>query len=603
MLLIRSATLYGLSLCLIALLMMGISIQMGQALQFSMLEIALMGAIAIVAALLGLTAGMFTLAVLFFAWYGLSGAPVLPLDGATPELLLQLLFGCAVAATGLFSDYVRRRYRSDRALPGMVHGAAIGPQQGKGLQGHLHGFLEHLTGFWISHRLAANILSGAGVCAAGLLAAWWLRGALGSTTCVLIALSGVIAAASLTGPRIGALLATASALALVALSGVPGNAVWLTPINGLFAVVIFAGLGWAVGAFMESRRQAHRAVQVLMRAGREMSVCNEEVGIRCLLFDSLTALASGGMVELIREGVDAAGLPDAAGWQSCRLKGQGREVGTARWRFYGPDRQQIRADAAVALCDLAAANIVRVRLEQEKIGMAFEARTEHLRTILLDAVSHHFRSPLAGILGSVTSILTLPDPPDLRAQRELLLIIKEQANRLSRYVDNFLSVARLESGAIEVRPAEVDLEALIYDVWESFGEAGGARRFFKVTGVAGGLRTDPALLGQVLGNILENAIKYSEEESVVEVHIWRAEGRVMIQVTDQGPGIPPASQKRMFERFFRSPGARVPGLGLGLYITRSLVEILGGDVQASNRAHGGPGLAVTIALPGEGGVV
>ena len=600
---IRSATLYGLSLCIVALLMVGISIQMGQGLHFTLLEAALMGAVVAVAAMLGSTAGMFTLAVLFFAWHGLSGAPLLPIGSQAPELLLQLLFACAVAATGLFSDSVRRRYRSDRASLGSMHGAAIRPQPGAGGLAGLHEFLDRVASLWGSHRIAANVLSGASACVIGLLAVWWFKAVLGGTTCVLIALSGVMTGASLTGPRMGALLATISALALVALSGVPGNAVWFTPISGLFALVIFVGAGWAVGAFMESRRQADQAAHVLMRAGREMSVCDEEVGIRCLLFDSLTALASGGLVELIREGVDADGLPDAAEWQCCRLKGQGRQVGTARWRFYGPDRQQIRADAAVALCDLAAANIVRVRLEQEKSGMAFEARTEHLRTILLDAVSHHFRSPLAGILGSVTSILTLPDPPDLRAQRELLLIIKEQANRLSRYVDNFLSVARLESGAIEVRPAEVDLEALIYDVWESFGEAGGGRRFLKVTGAAGGLHTDPALLGQVLGNILENAIKYSEEESVVDVHIWRADGKVMIQVTDQGQGIPPASQKRMFERFFRSPGARVPGLGLGLYITRSLVEILGGDVQASNRAHGGPGLAVTIALPGEGGVV
>ncbi|MGN6366503.1 ATP-binding protein [Asticcacaulis taihuensis] len=599
---IRDSALYFVSILFITLLALGVSMQMGHGMLIGGSEIALMAGVVCVSALFGFTAGMLILIVLYLTWHGVFGTPLLSPTSQTPELLLQVLFGCAVAATGLFSDAVRRRYRFDRgSLPAV--GRAM-PKRGPGvnIEDHLN-IWHRLVALGRMHQDPVRLIAGVGCTVICFGVAWSLQDMLGAVTCVLIILMGTAGAAWLTGHRVGALLATVSALSLTVLPGALGHEAWLTPVNGLFSVLVFSGTGWAIGSVSDGRRHERMALRTLIQSGRAMAISNEEVVIRCQLFDGLTALAFGGLIELIREGVDAAALPDAANWKSSRLLAQGREVGTARWRFYGPDRQQIRADAAIALCDLAAANIVRVRLEQEKSGMAFEARTEHLRTILLDAVSHHFRSPLAGILGSVTSILTLPDPPDPHAQRELLLIIKEQANRLSRYVDNFLSVARLESGAIEVRPAEVDLEALIYDVWESFGEAGGGRRFLKVTGVAGGLRTDPALLGQVLGNILENAIKYSEEESVVDVHIWRAEGRVMIQVTDQGPGIPPASQKRMFERFFRSPGARVPGLGLGLYITRSLVEILAGDVQASNRAHGGPGLAVTIALPGEGGVV
>jgi two-component system sensor histidine kinase KdpD len=217
--------------------------------------------------------------------------------------------------------------------------------------------------------------------------------------------------------------------------------------------------------------------------------------------------------------------------------------------------------------------------------------------ILLDAVSHHFRSPLTGILGSVTSILSAPDDQDPDARRELLLIIKEQANRLSRYVDSFLSVARLESGSIDVNLADVDVEAVIDDVWESFGEAGGSRRFLQVEIEPHQVRTDPRLLAQVLGNVLENAIKYSPEGSVVDVRGRKQGEQMVLQVVDEGPGVPEDSQGRIFDRFFRSRGAKAPGLGLGLYITRSLVEILGGAADAHNRTDGKSGFMVSITLP------
>ncbi|CAN7448626.1 ATP-binding protein [Phenylobacterium sp. LjRoot164] len=229
--------------------------------------------------------------------------------------------------------------------------------------------------------------------------------------------------------------------------------------------------------------------------------------------------------------------------------------------------------------------------------MEFRARTEQLRTILLDAVSHHFRSPLAGILGSATSILNLPEQHDREARRELLLIIKEQANRLNRYVENFLSVARLESGAIDVNPTEVALEPLLYDVWETFGEAGGARRFLHVEVGEASVTADPALLAQVIGNILENAIKFSAEGSMVGVRARREGEAVILEFTDQGCGVAPGAEDRIFGRFFRGQGTAAPGLGLGLYITRSLVEMLGGSVRAQNRSDGEGGLVISVSLP------
>ena len=144
---------------------------------------------------------------------------------------------------------------------------------------------------------------------------------------------------------------------------------------------------------------------------------------------------------------------------------------------------------------------------------------------------------------------------------------------------------------------DISLEPLIYDVWETFGEAGGARRFLHVKIDSDLVRADSSLLAQVFGNVLENAIKFSPEGSVVDVRSRKDGSRLVVEVSDQGPGVEQEYQDRIFDRFFRSRRAKAPGLGLGLYITRSLVDIMGGSVQARNRSNGEPGLVMSIALP------
>jgi signal transduction histidine kinase len=151
-----------------------------------------------------------------------------------------------------------------------------------------------------------------------------------------------------------------------------------------------------------------------------------------------------------------------------------------------------------------------------------------------------------------------------------------------------------------VNLAEVHLEPLIYDVWETFGEAGGSRRFLQVDIDPQPIRADPSLLAQVLGNVLENAIKFSPEESIVDVRSRRKGDRIVLEVTDQGVGVLAGNEDNIFRRFFRSPGAKAPGLGLGLYITRSLVEMQGGQVEAKNRNDGATGLRVSLVLPAVG---
>ena len=106
---------------------------------------------------------------------------------------------------------------------------------------------------------------------------------------------------------------------------------------------------------------------------------------------------------------------------------------------------------------------------------------------------------------------------------------------------------------------------------------------------------------KALVNILENAIKFSAEGSMVAVRARRAGEAVVLEFTDQGCGVAPGATERIFDRFFRGQSTPAPGLGLGLYITRSLIEILGGSVRAQNRTDGEGGLVISVSLPAAAG--
>jgi len=593
---------------LIAMIASGAATFLMQGDQLGRVETVLIAAALIVAILFGLMYGLLA-AVVVLAVHAVTGLPPLSVAFSADDAVLLALFGAGVAVTGLYTDAARRGARR----PGTLFAARRrsnadgGPAEPTPLSGQPLGKARPASGLKEIQRALAFVF----IVACGLAGGWLTRHLMGPPCGLLVLLTSVIVAGGLLGARFGLASGLLTALALATYSG-SATGPSLSQAAAGFSVVVFAFLGWGVGRLADELKRQRESLESLVSASRDLSSSNDEAAIRSVLFDSLSKITLVSQVELRDDSgtvlmTTGAAAPPAepmskAGrrWRTRRLAADGRDVGEARWRLRAHDKDVAVADEiASSLIDLGAAAIVRARLSAEKAEMEFIARTEHLRTILLDAVSHHFRSPLAGIIGSVTSILSLPEQHDRDVRRELLLIIKEQANRLNRYVDNFLSVARLESGSIDINLKDVSLEPLVYDVWETFGEAGGARRFLRVNVDQQPVRTDDALMTQVLGNLLENAIKFSSEGSVIDVRGVRRDGQVVIEVIDQGCGVPQSSQPRIFDRFFRSPGAKSPGLGLGLYITRSLVEMLGGRVEAHNRSDGESGLVVTLVLPQE----
>lgn len=570
----------------------------------------LLAAVLVVATALGLLYGLAVGGLALAGMHVVARAPLLPHGWLSEDGLLFGLLCAAVVSAGLYADFARRRESAARALLAAgerlsvhVSDTALGQiMRSGGADGLSRSEMLENAG----RTMACVLVVGAGLALAHVVGA-----GLGPSAPTVIMIGSVLAAGGALGASLGL---SGGILAVLALLAFPATDQFVAaPQVVAFDLLMFAAFGWAVGRLADRLQQERRAIQGLTAASRELAAGADEAAVRQILLESLVKVTGGGAVELVDEAGEGrlASVAEGRGkpspgtggpWRERELASDGRVVGTVRWL---PGRRAERRgegdDVAASVIDLGASAIVRARLGVEKAEMEFRARTEHLRTILLDAVSHHFRSPLAGILGSATSILSLPEQHDREARRELLLIIKEQANRLNRYVENFLSVARLESGAIDVNLTEVALEPLIYDVWETFGEAGGARRFLHAQVGEAAVIADRSLLAQVFGNILENAIKFSAEGSMVGIRCRREGEELVIEFTDQGSGVAPANEDRIFDRFFRSQSTQAPGLGLGLYITRSLVEMLNGSVRATNRTDGESGLVVFVRLPAAGG--
>lgn len=546
----------------------------------------LLAAVFVTAALWGVIPGLLSAALGAVAFNMLIGAAALEHQLQSPVdvlLLAALIAGSCVA--GVLSDLSRRAPPQERERsPEPPQATPVEPAPviagGRGLNTD-------------TRRLVATVA----LLGVAVLAALVIRPGLDGGSPALAFAAVVAALGVLHGARVGAVSGVVATIALNILVG-PHHGGWLSELID-FAIIV--GLGWGIGRVSDQVSRERAILRAMTAATRQFSSASDEATVWTALLETMVTLSPGASVRLVDE--TGATLherlsPGRGAWRTRQVTSDGRPFGVVYWAprdslLEGDGQDELMA----SIVDLAASGVARTRLGVEKAEMEFIARTEQLRTILLDAVSHHFRTPLAGIIGSVTSVLSLPEPHDRAARRDLLLIIKEQANRLHRYVENFLSVARLESGAIEMKLQEVVVEPLLYDVWELFGEAGGARRFLHVKVDDDSVRADPDLLSQVFGNVLENAIKFSAEGSVVDIRSRRVGDKLVFDVTDQGCGVPPAAEARIFERFVRGRGAVAPGLGLGLYITRSLVEMQGGEVEAHNRDDGAQGLVVSIALP------
>jgi len=254
-----------------------------------------------------------------------------------------------------------------------------------------------------------------------------------------------------------------------------------------------------------------------------------------------------------------------------------------------------------ALADQTAVAIERTSLARRLAEARVLAETERLRAALLTSISHDLRTPLASILGTVSSLRSYIDKYDAIERDELLATLESEAERLNRFVGNLLDMTRLESGAIELQLDLVDIAEIVGAALERAGSVLARHRVeVEVAPDLPMVRLDAILFEQVLFNLLDNAAKYASPGSRIDLHARRDGDLVVMEVIDEGPGIPPGDLERIFDKFYRvqAQDRRRAGTGLGLAICRGFIEAQGGRIEARNRRdRSGAVLTVRIPVP------
>lgn len=253
-----------------------------------------------------------------------------------------------------------------------------------------------------------------------------------------------------------------------------------------------------------------------------------------------------------------------------------------------------------ALLDQAAVAIERIRLARDIDEARIAAETERLRSALLTSLSHDLKTPLASILGAATALREYKSLYDAAARDELVETIQDEAERMTRFVANLLDMTRIESGDIELRREPTDLGEVVGTALHRVARLLASHRVeVRLAADLPLLNLDGVLFEQVLVNLLDNAAKYSPAGTVISIDGRRLGARrVVLEIRDEGPGIPPEDLGRIFEKFYRARKSdyRRAGTGLGLAICASFVQSLGGAIRAANRTDR-PGAVFAIEFP------
>jgi two-component system, OmpR family, sensor histidine kinase KdpD len=279
------------------------------------------------------------------------------------------------------------------------------------------------------------------------------------------------------------------------------------------------------------------------------------------------------------------------------VNGQSGVLGVIGMAF--DDKYQLSESQKVFLDTISgqvALVLERERLYEKQQQVKMEMERERLRGDLLRAVSHDLRTPLTGILGSVSTIIENYEVLPEEVKKGFLRGIYEDAEWLNTLVENILSMTRFDEGRVNLRKEMEAVEELV---------AGAVSRIKKrsnhhelTVSIPDELIMIPAdgtLIEQVLVNLLDNAIKHTPEDTIISVKVTRENDNVVFEVSDNGPGIPEKDLPIIFNRFVtltNSVGRR--GVGLGLAICKSIVEAHGGDILAMNNPSGGSVFRFTL---------
>jgi PAS domain S-box-containing protein len=229
-----------------------------------------------------------------------------------------------------------------------------------------------------------------------------------------------------------------------------------------------------------------------------------------------------------------------------------------------------------------------------------EQRIDRMRSEIVATVSHELRTPVTSIYGMAVTLQRPETDLDGTSREQLLGVIVDQAARLGSIIDDILVASSIEAGSVDVETSQVDVREVVRGVVDVIAVDAPDTISFELHDeipdpTASG---DPERLRQVLTNVVENAVKYSPDGGAIQIALQEDERWIDVHITDEGLGIPPEEQARVFDKFHRLDPSMIrgiPGTGLGLYISRELARRMGGDVTV--RSAYGVGSTFSVRLP------
>jgi two-component system sensor histidine kinase KdpD len=441
------------------------------------------------------------------------------------------------------------------------------------------------------------------------------RGGLSLPSDILLYLAAVVVVA-LIGGLYPALAAALTAFLLLNYYFVPPiHQFTIAERENLLALVVFLLVAVAVAAAVDlAARRSSQAARARAEAETLSTVAGSVLrGSRPLpsLLDQLRETFQLTGVTLLERRDDAQSGPDlqrdpaawrvaaAVGDQPCLTPAQGDadvlvddqvSLVLRGHPLAAADRRVVEAFAAQAAVALR-----QERLEERAAAVGPLAEVDRLRTALLSAVSHDLRTPLASAKAAVDSLRS-QDVDFSEADRdELLATAGESLERLVRLVENLLDMSRLQAGALAMSPQLISVGEAIPAAVGDLGDAG-RRVAILVPDDLPEVCADPALLERALANLLSNALRYSPPDQPPMVTASEHAGQVEVRVIDHGPGVPDADRVRIFLPFQRlGDWDNSTGVGLGLALSRGLVEAMGGTLVPDTTPGGG--LTMTLSLP------
>ncbi|HEX3878301.1 MAG TPA: ATP-binding protein [Bryobacteraceae bacterium] len=304
-----------------------------------------------------------------------------------------------------------------------------------------------------------------------------------------------------------------------------------------------------------------------------------------------SAAVSDAELQTATEGSDAF-VDERRGVGLAPVRLGGRKLGSLAVIGEPPSAQTLRA-----IANLAAIALERARAVDDASRAESERQSEALKSALLDSLAHDINTPLTSIKAAATSLLTT----SAADQKELLTIIDEETDRLNRLASEVIAMARIEAGKLHLEKQPVAVPELVAAALETLPAAGRAWKL-DISDHLPLADADPEYAAQVVRQLAENAIKYSPAGSPIGIAAGRRDGKIVISVSDRGPGIEDNERTRIFDRFFRGRRHRfdTKGTGMGLAIAKGIAEAHGGRIWVESEP--GEGSVFYFSLPVSGGL-